>query len=112
MSAICGATRGHYGKPITLKESGIKGCIDENYNKHPLPEKWGCEHPMHWQLGKGTRNGQKLYYPTKEMFVQKWEMTNKEMEEAVECYDMFSLEMKPRLICKNCAEYEKTKIVK
>lgn len=106
MSAICGASRGNYGKPILISESGIRKCIDDEYNEYPFPEKMACDHPDHWKLGSGTRNGQKLYYPVNEMFIQKWEMTEEEMEQAVEAYDMFSLEMKPRILCKNCANHE------
>ena len=40
------------------------------------------------------------------MFYQKWKLTNKEMKEAFEQYDMFSLEMRGRVLCEECAERE------
>jgi hypothetical protein len=94
MIHISKSSRGCYGKPAPLKN------YIENYKSKRIP----CEHPNHWQWGKGTRNGQKLYYPADEMFIQKWEMTEQEMDAAIKAYDMFSLEMKPRIICRNCAD--------
>ena len=99
MGAICGSSRGRYGKPISFKNLGIK-----SFNE--IPDKLACEHDDHWKLGKGTRNGQTLYYPVIEMFIQKWEFSEIELKDAVDNYDMFSLEMKTRIICKKCADYE------
>jgi hypothetical protein len=107
MGAICGVSRGKYIKPVLYIESGIK-FIDDDYNEIivSIEEKYPCEHPGHWPLGNGTRNGQKLYYPLKDMYYQKWHLTEEELNEAVEQFDMFSLEMHGRIICKNCAQHE------
>ena len=102
---ICRATRGKYVKPIPIFGSEIN-WVDDNYNTTTAPEKHSCEHPKHWEWGNGTRNGQKLYYPLKEMFLQKYHLTKKELHEAVKQYDMASIEMKGRIICKNCADHE------
>lgn len=101
--AICGASLGKYGKPIPFLEAGVN-FVDDNYNPvltEPT-EKYPCEHDKHWQWGRGTRNGQKLYFPLKEMFYQKWDLTKKELNQALDSYDMFSLGMPSRLICKEC----------
>jgi hypothetical protein len=106
MGAICGATKGKYGRPVPVKESGIS-FIDEEYNTAVDPPlKSACGHAKHWQWGNGTRNGQKLYYPTNEMYVQKWELTEDELNKAVNEYDMLSIEVPTILICANCAEHE------
>jgi hypothetical protein len=99
--SICGVSRGRFIKPVPADQ--IK-WVDEEDNPTTPPVKYGCEHPDHWKFGKGTRNGQKLYYPTNKMFWQKWHLTKKEMNEAIKCYDMFSIEMRGRIICKECAE--------
>ena len=103
--AICGVSRGRYADPILIKTKKLN-WTDEEDNPIPVPEKYPCEHNRHWDLGKGTRNGQKLYYPTEEMFWQKWHLTDEEMKEAIEQYDIFSLEMTGRIICGKCAERE------
>lgn len=100
--AICGASRGHYGKPIDVYSSGIK-WIDDDENDIEPPEKTACEHSNHWKWGNGTRNGQKLYYPTQNMFVIFWELTDEELKEAIDQFDMFSLDMPTKVICENCA---------
>lgn len=99
--SICGASRGRYGNPVPVPDVNVK-WLDDNEEPTTVPEKYACEHPKHWNWGKGTRNGQKLYYPINEMFFQKWELTDKELDEAVEDFDMFSLEMPSRIICENC----------
>ena len=105
MIHIYRATRGRYTKPVPMSESGTK-WIDEEYNEVDAPPKCHCGHPKHWEWGKGTRNGQKLIFPTNEMFYQKWHMTKKEMDMAIKQFDMASLEMTPRIICADCAKHE------
>lgn len=105
MIHIYGATRGNYGNPIPILESDIN-WIDEEYLKTSPPKTCKCDHPKHWEWGRGTRNGQKLWYLTNEMFCQKWILTKKQMHEAVNQYDMASLEMPTIIICKHCAEKE------
>lgn len=77
--AICGVSRGKYVKPVPFPKSGIK-FVDEDSGRIVHPLKYPCEHPEHWKWGRGTRNGQKLYYSLKEMFYQKWYLTKKELQ--------------------------------
>lgn len=99
--------KGKYGDPIPINQAILHWVNDDwfedkNYNCDEL-EKHPCEYPKHLEWGKGRRNGQKLNYPTSQMFVQFWQLTDDEFAQAVENYDMFSLDMPPRLICENCA---------
>lgn len=103
--AICGVSRGRYAAPILVSKAEINWTDDED-NPIQMPEKFPCEHEQHWEWGKGTRNGQKLYYPTAEMFYQKWHLIDKELKEAIKQYDIFSLEMTGRILCKDCVERE------
>lgn len=109
MIHIYRATRGRYKKPVSISKVKIN-WIDENDKPTTAPVKYPCGHPKHWEWGNGTRNGQKLYYPIGEMFKQKWHMTKKEVIEAVDCFDMASLEMNGRIICENCAKNELKKL--
>ena len=106
MISICGRSRGRYGSPVRLSDTTLRFVDDEGVTVSP-PSKAACGHPKHWQWGPGTRNGQRLYYPLNSLRVQKWEMTERELSEAVDEFDMFSLEMPTRLICLNCAAKEK-----
>lgn len=99
------ATRGKYIKPILLSKAKLK-WVDDDYNKIKIPKKQPCGHPKHWEWGRGTRNGQKLWFSTTEMFFQKYHLTKKELQEAVKQYDMASIEMQSRIICRECAERE------
>ena len=110
MGAICGVSRGGYIQPIAVEQAEIN-WTDEEDEPIPMPKKLPCQHDDHWRFGKGTRNGQKLYYPTEEMFWQKWHLTDKELKEAIRQHDIFSLEMTGRIICKECAEREAKKII-
>ena len=105
--AICGVSKGRYLKPVLFIKSDIK-FIDDEYNEIEINpnEKYACQHSKHWEWGNGTRNGQKLYYPLNQMYYQKWHLTKKELNEAIEQYDMFSIEMRGRIICRNCALHE------
>jgi hypothetical protein len=103
--AICGVSRGRYLMPVPVMEAKINWA-EEQEGDVEIPEKYPCEHDNHWLWGKGTRNGQKLYYPTMEMFYQKWHLTDDELKEAIDQYDIFSLEMTGRIICRECAKKE------
>lgn len=103
--AICGVSRGRYIQPVPVSDAKVN-FIDEEDNPIVRPKKYPCGHDKHWEWGKGTRNGQKLYFRTEEMFWQAWHLTENEMKEAIDQYDMFSLEMRGRIICKECAEME------
>src|SRR3990172_8553211 len=106
--SICGVSRGHYIQPIAVEQAKIN-WTDEEDEPILIPKKYPCEHDGHWKYGKGTRNGQKLYYPPEEMFWQSWHLTDEEMNEAIKNYDMFSLEMTGRIICREFAEREMKK---
>ena len=106
--AICGVSRGRYIQPVPVSNAKIN-WMDEEDNPISIPKKYPCTHEKHWEWGKGTRNGQKLYFHTEEMFWQKWKLTDKELKEAIRQYDMFSLEMRGRIICQYCAEREMKK---
>lgn len=93
---ICGATRGHYGKPIPFNKSGIKFISEDTYKELKTPKIYSCESSKH--------EGRKKRYPIKEMYVRKWEMTKQELKEATDAWDMFSLEMGPIIICPECAK--------
>lgn len=99
------ATRGRWGKPVPVLESTIRWIGEDEQPTKP-PKKARCQHPNHWQWGNGTRNGQKLIYPLEELFFQKWEMTKKELRDAIKQFDMASLDISSRVICKNCAVHQ------
>jgi hypothetical protein len=105
---ILRATRGKYKKPVPILKSGLR-FIDDKLNIVKRPKLYPCDHPKHWEWGNGTRNWQKLYYPINEMFYMKWHMTKKEFNQALEAYDMTSLEKKGRVVCANCAKKENKK---
>ncbi|MBK8968615.1 MAG: hypothetical protein R3D58_07120 [Saprospiraceae bacterium] len=104
--AVCGVSRGRYIAPVPVNQAKLD-WTDEDGNQIKIPKKYPCEHDSHWKWGKGTRNGQKLYYPTEEMFWQKWFLTEQEFYDAVDEYDVFSLEMTGRIICRDCTERER-----
>jgi len=94
---ICGATRGHYGKPILLKDLGIKKFIDPDTQKeYKIPKKLRCDSSKH--------EGRKVWFPWQKMYVQKWELTEEELKQAEKEYDIFSLDMPPLIICHECAK--------
>lgn len=101
---IAKATKGRYAKPIPISDIPQLQWINESEEPCEAPEKYPCDHPDHWLWGKGRRNGQKLYYPTQEMYYQKWDLSEEDFNEALETYDILSLDMPPRIICKNCME--------
>ncbi|MCM8808250.1 MAG: hypothetical protein NC926_09995 [Candidatus Omnitrophica bacterium] len=86
---ICGARRGRYSKPIPLRSLKFK---------RKLPKKIRC-HNADYIL-----HPKQKWFPSNEMFLQKWILTKKELKEAIEEYDFFSLEMPNKIICKFCAE--------
>ena len=97
---ICKA-KGRYGKPIPIKDVKIR-WISELTGKEVKPPKiYSCEHPKHYFW-----SGRRKRFPLEEMYVQKWELTEKEFEEAVEKADYIALEMigHIRIICPNCAK--------
>ena len=98
------ATRGKYVKPVPITKATIN-WVDEEGNPDTPPKRLKCDHPKHWEWGTGTRNGQKLWYTYSEMFLQKYHLTKKELKEAVDEYDMASLENNNRFICANCARH-------
>ena len=90
---ICGATRGRYGIPRKIKVDTV--FRDVEGEKAKLPKKIRCEDPLH--------DEKRIYFPVMECYFQKWELTEKEFQEATNNYDMFSLEMPVRMLCPKCA---------
>jgi len=90
---ICGVSKkGKWGKPKPAKE--LK-WVSEITNKEVKPPKTlSCQNRNH--------KGKKRKFPIGEMFYQNWELTKREMEQAVKEYDVMSLEPMRRFICKNC----------
>lgn len=97
------ATKGHYGKPIPFTKSNIKFVDEESGKKVKPPVKIRCEHPRHQMNVADMRC---WVYPIKKCFVQKWEMTKRELNNAIKDCDMASLEMKARIICPACRDKE------
>ncbi len=77
---ICGPRRGRYGRPEKITRPGRYRC-DENYHL-----------------------GRRLWFHTdeKNMYIMKWELTREEFEQAVEEFDIMSLETPPKIICEDC----------
>lgn len=97
---ICGVRKGRWSKPIPYKEAGIK-WVSRSGKPAKEPKRFRCEHPDH--------TGRRRWFPVQEMFYQEWEMTEQEIDQAIEEFDVFSLEMleeEGRLICKECAKKE------
>lgn len=97
MIHIYKANRGRYINPISIIGSGIK-FENENGKRTSRPLKLPCEHPDHFK----NNNTRKLYFNSRDMFLQKYHLTKKELNEAVKQYDMASLEMRGRFICIHC----------
>jgi hypothetical protein len=94
---ICGASKGHWGEIIPAKK--IK-WISETTGRRVKPPKFlSCECEYH--------QGKKKKVAVEDMYVQLWELTDEEIDEAIKNYDMMSLEPIKRYICKDC--YEKIK---
>ena len=93
--AICGVSRGKYMPPIPVKKAKLR-FENDNYKRVKRPEKYYCEHEEH--------NQRKKNFPLQKMFYQDWHLTKKELNEAIYNYDIFSLEMKGRIICGDCAK--------
>jgi len=95
MLHICGASKGKYGKPILLKDSGITKFTDpDTLKEYKIPQKLRCESSKH--------EGRKVWFLWQEMYIQKWELTEEELERAEEEYDIFSLDMPPLILCSGC----------
>ena len=109
---LCGAGRGHYSSPVPYSKNPLRWVDAENWDeKINPPKKFHCEGSDHFDnlrmakfKGKTDLHGNTASFPLKDMFIQRWVMTKKEMREAIKQYDMFSLEMPPVIICKFCAK--------
>lgn len=101
---VCGATRGHWSKPVPLTQVPLK-WVNAKGRRIKCPKKLQCERCS--DIYEKPR-----YFNSQEMFVQKWIMTKKELKDAVKDFDIFSLEMlsKTRILCPECAKKQlKTK---
>ena len=99
---ICGASRGQYGKPKPLKDFPLKWVSEETGRPIKTPKKVECEYPKHEIYGDGRQK----WYLIESCYVQHWKLTKKELREATRDWDMFSLEMRPRILCPKCYEIE------
>lgn len=97
------ATKGHYGAPIPFPKSGIKFVDEDTGRRIKAPTKIRCEHSRHFA---NIDDGRRWSFRLKECFVQKWEMSKKELNKAVEDWDFASLDMRARIICPWCARKE------
>jgi len=91
---ICGTRRGRYGIPRKIEVDTVFRDADTG-EKIKLPGKIRCEDSLH--------EGRQVYFPTLECYFQGWELTEEEYQEAIDHYDMFSLEMPVRILCPKCA---------
>ena len=77
---ICGVRRGRY-KMLNIRKA----------YKGKLPKIIACD---------GCRKKHNI----RQLKVRRWTLTKKELEEAVEEFDMFSLDMPDKILCKRCLE--------
>jgi hypothetical protein len=90
-------------RPIPFKQSNIL-FHDENGMLTSPPETYECEHPSHADICKTNKENK---YNIEEMFVQQWGYRT-EIK-----YDIFIsnglIIPRPKIICKDCYEYEMRK---
>lgn len=95
--SICGARRGRYTSPVSIPKSNLKFVDEDNGHKEvKAPKTIRCDDRYH--------EGRKKRFPTEEMYVQFWRLTDEEKKEAIEEYDMMSIGIEPRIICVTCAK--------
>ena len=110
---ICIASRGRYSEPIAYTKKPLNWVNEDLNFPEPIkpPLKFCCEDSRHFDnlqiaknKGETKLHGNTESFPLNEMFIQRWVLTEKETQEAIRDYDMFSLEMQPKIICKFCAK--------
>jgi hypothetical protein len=67
-----------------------------------MPRYHLCEHEAH--------RGMNRRYLTRYMYCQTWQLTNEELSEVLRDFDIMSLDMPPRIICKRCARRERDRL--
>lgn len=87
---IDGPRMGRYGEIRSMLDGGLK-WVNENGEPRKPPKKSKCARC-------------KKSFETKDMFYQIWTLTKEELEKAINEFDIFSLEMRPRILCSGCAE--------
>ena len=94
---ICGASKGHWGRVIPATR--MKWTSEITGRRVKPPKYLSCECEYH--------QGRKKKVAVENMYVQLWELTDEEIDEAIKNYDIMSLEPIKRYICKDC--YKKIK---
>ena len=101
---ICGPSRGEYGLPWRIDgPRGIKGWITARGDLAKPPRTLRCTYPGHFLTVRENR----CNYPRGECSVQHWKLTRQEVHDAIEAFDMFSLDMPPRFLCPSCTREER-----
>lgn len=93
---ICGARRGRWSKPIPYNDFPLTFYNEDTGRKMKPPKKVECD--------DGRHEGRKKWFPLQEMYVQKYKLTKKELRQAIDEMDVFSLEVAPLIICVECAK--------
>jgi len=96
---ICSPSRGRYAKPVELMTSGVTWFSEVHGRIVRGPSKVRCENPKH--------QGHRLWFDSTECYVRFWELTKKEIRQAIEEYDMLSSDVPPQILCPNCSRKEK-----
>lgn len=92
---ICRPRRGRYSLPIPIRQVKIKWVNDEE-KEVKAPKILKCElndlfHPK------------KRRYEYSKMFYLRWILTKRELKEAVDEFDIFSIDVPALIICPRCA---------
>lgn len=93
---VCGPRRGRYGPPAPVDEA-IKEWVSGATGRRVKP-------PRTLPCYRCCRLGRRRFrYPREEMYVQRWELSEEELLQAMEEYDFMSLDVPPRFLCRDCA---------
>lgn len=93
---VCGPRRGRYGPPVPVDEAIKEWVSDATGRRVKPPRTLPCDRCR--RLGR-----RRFRYPREEMYVQRWELSEEELHQAVEEYDFMSLDVPPRFLCRDCA---------
>lgn len=92
---ICGPRRGRYGPPIPIPQARLR-WVDDYGRRIKAPDRVRCEGSHH--------SGRRVWFARRACFVQRWTLTDEELKEAMEEYDMMSLDMRSQILCPACAD--------
>ncbi len=97
---ICRPTLGGYGEPRPARELAF---VNDEGERTKAPRELRCEGSEHV--------GRKYKFPVSEMYFRSWQLTDEELSLAIDRFDMFSLEVPPQIICKNCVNVLASKVL-